>query len=158
MIPNEFSVVRTGPVLRDTIEVDRNDILRIHQGCGTEVHVHQGTLWLTQDNDPKDRFLEVGERFRIDRDGRVIAQAFSDAVVTLMSPAHNRDLKFAVVHVPPPPARVVPIASDRQPLPSGAYGAFELTVAFVGAVWDAVGRRWSTLIAAKPAAPGGRHG
>ena len=38
-----------------------------------------GTLWLTQDGDPRDVVLEAGDEARIDRDGLSILHALSDA-------------------------------------------------------------------------------
>ena len=164
MIPNDFSVVRTGPVLRDTVEVGRGELLRIHNGRGTEVHVHQGTVWVTQSGDRKDRFLQAGERFQLDRDGRAIAQAFSDAIVTLISPAQNLDITFSVVRVPSPPAPVVPAAPGQHeslPADAGADTLSEVAAGMKSAVWDAFSRGWfllTRLTSAKPAASGGRHG
>src|SRR5512139_2353804 len=164
MIPNEFSVIQSGPVLRDTVVVPRGGFLRIHDGRGTEVHVHQGLVWLTQHHDRKDRFLEAGDGFVLDRDGRVIAQAFSEAIVTLISPAESVAVRFEVVPAVVPPMRPASTGRELQhtvPTYAGAYGFVALAGAVLSAVRDAVARGWFVLTrftSPRTNLPGGHHG
>ena len=164
MIPNEFSVIRSRPVVRDTVVVPRGGFLRIHDGRGTEVHVHQGLVWLTQHHDRKDRFLEAGDRFVLDRDGRVIAQAFSEAMVTLISPAESLAVRFEVVPAVVPPIRPAGTGralQDTVPTHAGAYGVVDLAGAVLSAARDALARGWFVLTrftSPKTHLPGGHHG
>jgi hypothetical protein len=164
MSPNEFSVIGAEPVIRDSVTVPRGGFLRIHDGRGTEVHVHQGLVWLTQDHDRKDRFLEAGDRFVLDRDGRVIAQAFSEAVVTLMSPAEGLAVRFEVVPAVVPhirPAGTGLALQDTMPTHAGAYGVVDLAGAILSAARDALARGWfvlTRLTSPKTHLPGGHHG
>jgi hypothetical protein len=160
MIPNDFSITGVDAVIRDTVVVPRGGFLRIDDARGTEVHVHQGLVWLTQHHDGKDRFLEAGDRFLLDRDGRTIAQAFSEATVTLLSLAGNAALRFEVVPAPVLPARR-PSSAPSLPTHSDAYGFVELTGVVLAAAWDALARGWfalTRLVWPKTDLPGGRHG
>ena len=52
---------------------------RLQDARGRVVLCLSGTLWLTQDGDPRDIVLEAGEEAQIDRDGLSILHALSDA-------------------------------------------------------------------------------
>lgn len=58
---------------------------RIESGKGLLVQCLAGTLWLTQDNDPRDIVLEPGEEATIERDGLSLVTALSDAQFVLLS-------------------------------------------------------------------------
>ncbi len=160
MIPNDFSITGVDALIRDAMVVPRGGFLRIDDGRGTEIHVHQGLVWLTQHHDGKDRFLEAGDRFVIDRDGRTIAQAFSEAMVTLLSPVQNAALRFEVVPAPVVPAGR-PTSAPSLPTHSDAYGFVALAGVVLAAAWDALARGWfalTRLVSPKTDLPGGRHG
>jgi len=53
--------------------------LRIVNGEDRVIAVFQGQVWITQDNDLRDFFLEAGESFALDRPGLTVVQAFRDA-------------------------------------------------------------------------------
>jgi hypothetical protein len=163
MISNDFSVIRSEAVVRDTVTVPRGGFLRIDDASGTEIHVHEGLVWLTQHHDRKDRFLEAGDRFRLDRDGRTIAQAFSEATITLLSQANNVALRFEVVPavLPPAPDTRQQDPADAVPNHAGVYGFAELAGVLMSAAGDAFTRGWfvlTRLVSPKAEAPGGRHG
>lgn len=80
MRPDETPVQRS-------LGMTPGSILRIEDGCGTLIHVREGALWLTQEGDPRDRYVSAGRSFRLDRDGTAIASAMRQAVVTLAAPA-----------------------------------------------------------------------
>ena len=58
---------------------------RIEAGKGLLVQCLSGTLWLTQDNDPRDIVLEPGEEATIERDGLSLVSALSEAQFVLLS-------------------------------------------------------------------------
>jgi hypothetical protein len=163
MIPNDFSIVAAEGLVRDTVIVPRGGFLRIQDGTGATVHVHQGLVWLTQHQDRKDRFLEAGDQFVLDRDGKTIAQAFSEASITLLTPATSLALRFDVLPaaLPPAPDARRREGADAAPAAAGTSGF----VAFAGAVLSAaqvtLSRGWfalTRLVWPKPEAQGGRHG
>lgn len=163
MIPNDFSTVAADGLVRDTVTVPRGGFLRIQDGKGTTIHVHQGLVWLTQHHDRKDRFLEAGDQFVLDRDGRAIAQAFSEATVTLLSPATGLALRFDVLPagLPPAPAAERQQGADAVPADAHAAGFVALAAAAFSAPRDALSRGWfalTRLVWPKPEASGGRHG
>jgi Protein of unknown function (DUF2917) len=61
----------------------RGDLLRIHNGDGTVVHVREGALWLTQEGDRRDRYLGPGDSFRLDRTGLALASCLRASLLDL---------------------------------------------------------------------------
>jgi Protein of unknown function (DUF2917) len=68
------------------LAMTRGSVLRIEDGRGFLVHVREGSVWLTQEGDRQDRYLEAGASFRLDRDGVAIAQAMSRSTISLTAP------------------------------------------------------------------------
>jgi hypothetical protein len=44
---------------------------------GTEIHCLEGMLWITQDGDLADHVIGGGEKFIVDRKGKVVLQALN---------------------------------------------------------------------------------
>ncbi len=66
----------------------RKGELHSHVGdCGHGIAVFEGRVWVTQDNDLRDFVLDAGESFTIERRGRVVVQALSDASLLLLDSA-----------------------------------------------------------------------
>jgi hypothetical protein len=57
----------------------RGQLHRLQDARGSLVLCLSGTLWLTQQGDPRDIVLEAGDEGRIDQDGLSILSALSDA-------------------------------------------------------------------------------
>jgi hypothetical protein len=53
---------------------------------GLAIESRQGTLWVTQEGDPKDYILEPGQRLVVTRRGTLVVQAFSDARLRVAPP------------------------------------------------------------------------
>lgn len=53
---------------------------------GTRIACTDGSLWITQQDDLRDIVLRAGESFVVDRDGKVIVTAASDAAFELFPP------------------------------------------------------------------------
>ena len=62
-------------------------LLNLEHAAGTRIASRGGSVWITQDGDPRDIVLGAGEAFELDRDSPVIVQAIENAVVTLEEPA-----------------------------------------------------------------------
>ena len=67
----------------------RNQSFAINDGRGYRVVCHSGSVWITQDHDPRDIILARGESFTLDRDGSALVQAFDGATVAVKTTAAN---------------------------------------------------------------------
>ena len=65
----------------------RNEVVGLDGAPGTELHVHRGAVWLTQQDDARDIVLRPGEAFRLDRRGRAVMQVLADAEISLRTSA-----------------------------------------------------------------------
>ena len=69
-----------------------DEIVRIQDGRGLLLQVTHGSAWVTQAGSIKDVFVDAGESFRLELDGRTLVSAgrrASTAVVTLTRPARS---------------------------------------------------------------------
>jgi hypothetical protein len=48
---------------------------------GATLRVTRGTLWITQEDDPRDVVLRVGDNWQVERDGATVLEAQDDAMV-----------------------------------------------------------------------------
>jgi len=89
------------------MDLARGSLLRIEDGRGVLLRVNQGSVWLTQEGDPLDRYLSAGAAFRLDRDGLALAQATSRSSITLTAA--------------PPAARRAPLAARLLQILIGSH-------------------------------------
>jgi len=61
------------------LQLQRSGHLEVIDGRGTRMRCLLGSVWVTQDGDPRDIVLEAGESFTLDRDGVAIVYATDDA-------------------------------------------------------------------------------
>ena len=61
--------------------------LRLHEAAGWTVVCVSGAVWLTQEADARDIFLERGEGFALDRGGLTLVRACRDALLSIRAPA-----------------------------------------------------------------------
>jgi hypothetical protein len=61
-------------------------LLRIENGCGMLIEVHEGLAWLTQEGEGCDLAVPAQTPYRLDRNGVAIATALQDCVVRLLRP------------------------------------------------------------------------
>jgi hypothetical protein len=64
--------------------LDKGKLVRVHDGRGLRVLCLSGSLWVTQDNDPRDVVLEPGGSFEIDRDGDTLLSALNNVRFVLL--------------------------------------------------------------------------
>ena len=77
------------------IGIVSGDVARIQNGRGVLLCVQHGAVWITQTDSADDVFLNAGESFRLDRDGRTLVSpcgAESLALVTLASSSRTAPL------------------------------------------------------------------
>jgi hypothetical protein len=68
-------------------DLPRDYTLRIADGRAHVVAVFEGQVWLTQDGDLRDVFLEAGESFGFESSGVTLVQAMRDARLLVSEPA-----------------------------------------------------------------------
>jgi len=73
-------------VVHGSIVLAPGSVLRIEDGCDLLIYVWEGSLWLTQERDARDRHLGAGGWFRLDRDGLALATAASLTTITVTAP------------------------------------------------------------------------
>lgn len=68
----------------DTRPLAKGRIRRVHHPLGQRIECVSGTLWVTQDGDPRDIVLAAGESFAFDRRGDALVSALDDARFLLL--------------------------------------------------------------------------
>jgi hypothetical protein len=72
------------------LAMPRGELLRIEDGAGIAVRVHSGSVWITQEGDPRDYWLEAGDVVRLDRGGLAVLAATRRAFVQLSAPEEKQ--------------------------------------------------------------------
>lgn len=65
-----------------TIDLQRGRFLRLVDGAGSTVTAHAGSVWLTEQDNPRDVVLRPGQSFTLGRRGVALVEAFSDASIS----------------------------------------------------------------------------
>lgn len=73
-------------LVKGDLSMSRGSLLRIEDGRDLVLYVWEGALWLTQEGDRRDRYLEAGQGFRLDRQGVAVAHATRRTVMSLTAP------------------------------------------------------------------------
>ena len=73
-------------IVADGVFLEHRGVLRITGGAGLLIAAHAGTLWITEEGDPRDIIVTNGRSYRIERDGLVIVNALQHAIVTVSAP------------------------------------------------------------------------
>ncbi|RJG06983.1 DUF2917 domain-containing protein [Noviherbaspirillum cavernae] len=55
-----------------TVRLQGEQHLAMHDALGWSVRALSGTVWITQDRDPRDVVLQAGESFTLDRNGAAL--------------------------------------------------------------------------------------
>ena len=66
------------------LRLDQHRNLSLRQANGDCIHVHWGRVWVTHTGDLRDYVVSSGESLAIDRPGKTVLTAISDAGVSLM--------------------------------------------------------------------------
>lgn len=61
----------------------RNQVLRVRDGLGHSVVCDSGSVWLTQEGDPRDIVLNAGDAFALDRRGLALLLAFEPGAIRI---------------------------------------------------------------------------
>jgi hypothetical protein len=69
------------------IELDSREAVTLRDVRGSTLRVTRGTVWLTQENDPSDVILRVGDNWVVEREGATVIEA-QDAVILCVVGRH----------------------------------------------------------------------
>ena len=69
------------------LKLAERDTISVVDGKGARIAVTEGSVWITQEHDPRDVLLSAGESFVLDRDGTTIVEALHHAEVALDAPS-----------------------------------------------------------------------
>jgi hypothetical protein len=69
--------------------------LRLQDAAGWAVVCLRGSLWLTQEADTRDVFLDAGDNFMLDRNGVALILARQESQLAIRPPAANRQAETA---------------------------------------------------------------
>lgn len=64
------------------VHLEDGQTLRVLDGAGSTLVCKEGTLWITEENQPKDVVLEAGACVRLKRAGLTLIQALSPATLS----------------------------------------------------------------------------
>ena len=68
----------------------KDQTLNLPDAAGVRVASQSGTVWITQDGDPRDIVLTPGESVVLERSTPTIVQAFEPALITIADPKPMR--------------------------------------------------------------------
>jgi hypothetical protein len=66
-----------------TIDLQQGRFLRVMHGAGSTVTAHAGSVWITEQDSPRDVVLRAGQSVRLRRPGLALVEAFSDAALSI---------------------------------------------------------------------------
>lgn len=69
-------------------DLPAGSVLQVRHAKGKGVTLVQGLVWITQDGDPRDLFLQAGQSFVFDRRGLALVQALEPSRLALLD-AHT---------------------------------------------------------------------
>jgi hypothetical protein len=77
-------------VVQAHLDLVRGNMVRIKDGRGLMVRVVSGEVWITEEGDPRDRFVTAGRHVRIVSSGVTLVSALSRSSISLSSRASRR--------------------------------------------------------------------
>jgi hypothetical protein len=81
---------------RAGLRLDARQMIRLQDPEGTRVQVVSGALWITQDADRQDHWLEADGALTLDRPGLALIHAQQPSEIVLIEPAAPRDLRHRI--------------------------------------------------------------
>ena len=65
------------------LKLARGQTLRVSDALGSTIRCNEGSVWITEEDMPRDVVLEAGGCYRLRRAGLALVHAFGDATVAL---------------------------------------------------------------------------
>lgn len=72
---------------QDGLCLKPNQFLKVRGGAGYAIVCHAGSVWVTQEGDPRDFLLRAGESVVLERNTVALVQAFEQSAVGVVAPA-----------------------------------------------------------------------
>jgi hypothetical protein len=66
------------------IALQRGQFLRVVNGAGSTLTAHGGSVWITEQDNPRDVVLRAGQNMTLRRSGVALVEAFEDASICLV--------------------------------------------------------------------------
>jgi len=95
-----------------TIALPRQAVTTLRGARGLRLVAVTGSLWITQDGDRRDYFLESGEDLDVTTDGAVVVQAQADSRLAVLRPAAVRIPLAPAGAARKPRSRIAALLSD----------------------------------------------
>lgn len=76
---------------RFSMHLGAGQMLRLHDAAGWTVACRSGSVWITQEADTRDVFLDAGDSFMLDRAGLALILARQDSAMAIRPPAGRKD-------------------------------------------------------------------
>lgn len=73
------------PMLLQTIDLGYDQLLVLNDRRGARVRVLYGGVWLTEEGEPRDRFLLGGDAARVGHDGATVIEALAPTRLELLA-------------------------------------------------------------------------
>ena len=83
------------------IELRKGQVISVSDAKGLEIRVTRGTLWITQENDERDRVLVAGDHHFLGSTGLTVMSALNGAVMLVATQRQRpgpRRLMAALLH------------------------------------------------------------
>ena len=77
------SIMRIELKTGGAVRLEDGQTLRVVDGAGSTLVCKEGTLWVTEENQPKDVVLEAGACVRLKRAGLTLIQALTPATLSI---------------------------------------------------------------------------
>lgn len=65
------------------LRLARGQTLKVTDALGSTICVREGSVWITEENVPRDVVLEAGHCYQLSRQGLALVHAFGDATLAL---------------------------------------------------------------------------
>jgi len=66
------------------LRLARGQTVKVMDALGSTICCNEGSVWITEENVPKDVVLEAGHCYRLRRKGLALVHAFGDATLALV--------------------------------------------------------------------------